>query len=202
LYEEVDEGTPTMPLSAYAEGKLRAEKTIFDKAAELPHFSPTVVRLTTIFGWSRRPRLDLVTNHFCYKALVDNEITIHGQGQQYRSLIHVRDVANALVESMEAPRYMRDRKLFHVGEETNNVTVRQIGEMVNKYVPEAELVFTDAADSDRRDYRISCQRIRNTLGWQAKIGVEEGIREVVEKLRSQAIDMEAPAHRNNKFEYV
>lgn len=202
LYETVDEETPPMPLSKYAEGKLRAERVIFDKAAELPHFSPTVLRLTTIFGWSQRPRLDLVTNHFCYKALTERQITVHGQGLQYRSLIHVRDVARALVAAMEAPTYMRDRKVFHVGEETNNVTIRQIAELVQRNIPEAELLFRDAAESDRRDYRISCQRIRNTLGWQAQVSVEQGIREVVEKLRSGEIDMESAVHRNNHFEYV
>ncbi|AHE65630.1 UDP-glucose 4-epimerase [Legionella oakridgensis ATCC 33761 = DSM 21215] len=73
IYEEVTETTSTMPLSSYADGKLRAEQIILQKAKEVPQFSPTIMRLTTIFGWSLRPRLDLVTNQFVYKAYKDKK---------------------------------------------------------------------------------------------------------------------------------
>ncbi|MCG8493444.1 MAG: NAD(P)-dependent oxidoreductase [Sneathiellales bacterium] len=201
LFDKVDEGSQTMPLSSYADGKLRAESIIMEKAKQVPHFSPTILRLTTIFGWSLRPRLDLVTNLFVYKALKDKKITIHGDGMQYRSLIHVRDVARALVDALQAPRYVRDRQIFHVGEETNNVTVRDLAELVKKYLPETEIEYQQVEDSDRRDYRITCQKIKNRLNWQAEYSVEQGIQELIEKLQSGTIDLEGPQYRNNNFDY-
>lgn len=200
-YEEVSEGTPTMPLSEYADGKLRAEQIIFNKAREVPHFSPTVLRLTTIFGWSPRPRLDLVTNLFAYKALTEGKLTIFGDGSQYRSLIHVRDVAAGLVHAMEVPRYLRDRQVFHIGEESNNVTVRHLAETVKQFVPETEIIFSSQADTDRRDYRINCTKIKNGLNWKATYSVEDGMKEMVEKLREGLIDPEAPQWRNNLYDY-
>ena len=65
LYSEVTEETPTAPLSSYAYAKLRSEKIIFDRAREVSHFHPTVLRLTTVFGWSERPRLDLGHKFIC-----------------------------------------------------------------------------------------------------------------------------------------
>ena len=202
LYEEVTEQTPTAPLSDYAHAKLRSEQIILDKGRELAHFHPTILRLTTVFGWSHRPRLDLVTNLFAYHAWKKGVMTIFGDGSQYRSLIHVRDVARALVQTLEAPRYMRDGHIFHLGEETSNLTVRQIAEIVHKRIPSARIQLNDTTPSDRRDYRINCQKIRNTIGWQAGHTVEDGINELVDKFETMDLDWESWKYRNNNFKYV
>ena len=68
LYKEVTEDTEVNPLSDYAYAKYVSEKIILKRGKEIPHFHPTVLRLTTVFGWSARPRLDLVTNLFAYQA--------------------------------------------------------------------------------------------------------------------------------------
>lgn len=202
LYEEVTEETPPNPLTAYANAKLRSEDIILEKGTEISHFHPTVFRLTTVFGWSSRPRLDLVTNLFAYKALKDKELTIHGDGSQYRSLIHVRDIATALVEMLEAPRFLRDGKIFHLGEETNNKTVREIAELVQKKLPQTRINFLEGHDTDRRDYRINCQKLKNTIGWQAKYSVEDGIEELIEKLQTLDFDWESDKFRNNTYDYI
>lgn len=202
LYQEVTEDTPTAPLSEYAHAKLRAERIIFNRAAEIPHFHPTVLRLTTVFGWSPRPRLDLVTNLFAYKAWKDGKMTIFGDGQQYRSLIHVRDIARALVQTLNAPRFMRDRKIFHLGEEKNNKTVREIAEIVQQRLPKAVIEISDAKPTDRRDYKINCQRLKNTIGWQAQYSVADGIDELVEKFETMDMDWASWKYRNNNFKYV
>ncbi len=201
LYSEVNEETPTAPLSLYADGKIQAERIIMARASEVPHFHPTILRLTTVFGWSPRVRLDLVTNLFVYKAWRNGRITLFGDGQQYRSLIHVRDVARAVVTVLVAPRFARDRRLFHVGEETNNKTVREIAEIVRLCLPGTEIETKPSQPTDRRNYRINCQRFKNILGWQAEYSVEQGIRELAEKLRSEGLDWESPRLRNNRFDY-
>ena len=202
MYDAVNEDTPTMPLSYYAHGKLRAENIIMAKALEEPLLSPTILRLTTIFGWSPRPRLDLVTNLFAYKAIKGEQITIFGGGHQYRSLIHVRDVANALVTALEMPRYLRDRRVFHVGEEKNNITLGDLASKLKKYVPEANIVYKDEADSDRRDYKIDCQKIKNAFNWQAQYSVDDGLEEMIRELRSHNWDYTASRFRNDTFKYI
>jgi nucleoside-diphosphate-sugar epimerase len=201
MYEEVTESTPTMPLSNYADGKLRSEKIIMAKAAKEPLFSPTLIRLTTLFGWSPRPRLDLVVNLFAYKAAKGEEITIFGDGEQYRSLIHVHDVASGLVTALEAPRYLRDREVFHVGEENNNITMRTLAEKLQAIAPDTKVTFSSETDTDRRDYRINCQKIKNTLNWSAQYSVDQGVEEMIKNLRENDWDYSEPRFRNNQFDY-
>lgn len=202
LYREVTEDTPVAPLSDYAHAKLRSEKIILDKGKAIAHFHPTILRLTTVFGWSHRPRLDLVTNLFAYKAWKEGKMTIFGDGMQYRSLIHVQDIARALVQTLEAPRFMRDGKIFHLGEETNNCTVKEIAQAVQRRIPTAQICMNDAKTSDRRDYKINCQKLKNIIGWKALYSVEDGINEMVDKFESLDMDWESWQFRNNHFKYV
>lgn len=201
LYKEVTEETLTNPLSEYAHAKLRSEQIIFEKGREISHFHPTALRLTTAFGWSLRPRLDLVTNLFTYKAWKDGEINIHGDGVQYRSLIHVQDIARAFIDTLEAPRFVRDGKVFHLGEESNNKTIKEIADIVKSKLPNTKIKLLKGHDSDKRDYRINCQKLKNTIGWHAKYTVENGIEELINKLDELDWDWESEKYRNNTYDY-
>ena len=202
LYEEVTEETPPAPLSDYAEAKLRSEKIILKQAQRIPHFHPTILRLTTVFGWSRRPRLDLVTNLFAYKAWKEGKISIFGDGQQYRSLIHVKDVARAFIKALEAPRYIRSSKIYHVGEESNNITVSNLAEIVKSILPGTEIQYLKDKPTDRRDYRIKIQKFKNNIDWKAEHSIHAGIKELVEKFDTLDWDWELDKYRNSSFNYV
>lgn len=202
LYDEVTEGTPANPLSPYAHAKLRSEKIILDKGNEIDHFHPTVLRLTTAFGWSSRPRLDLVTNLFVYSAWKDRKISIYGDGTQFRSLVHVRDIAEAFVDMLEAPRFKRDCKIFHLGEESNNKTISEIAATVKSFLPDTEIEFSETQATDARDYRINCQKLKNIIGWEARYSVEDGVKELLEKFQKRNLDWESGQYRNSSFEYV
>lgn len=202
LFDEVVESTPTNPLSAYAAGKLRSEEIIWEVARRQPRFSPTVLRLTTLFGWSHRPRLDLVTNLFAYKALKDGAITLHGDGSQYRSLIHVKDVAGAFAKVLAAPDFIRAGKVFHVGDERNNLSLREIAALVKEVLPDTELIMKPGEETDRRDYKINCQLIRNVVDWERSMTVADGIADVVEHLRASGLTFDATVHGNAAHDYV
>lgn len=202
LYDEVTEETPTAPLSSYAYAKLQSEKILFDRAKEIQHFHPTALRLTTVFGWSNRPRLDLVTNLFAYKAWKEKKIKVFGDGEQYRSLIHVRDIARAFVETLEAPRFMRSGKIFHLGEENNNMSIKQIAQTVKKFIPDTEVEFSTSKPTDRRDYRINCQKLKNTIGWKAEYSVEDGVQEMIDQFNTLDWNWDDKRFSNSSFEYV
>lgn len=201
LYDQVGPDTPTFPLSEYAAAKLRSEQIIRAAATVNPHFCPTILRLTTVFGWSPRPRLDLVTNLFAYRAWRDRKINVFGDGGQYRSLIHVKDIARAAVRTLDSPRHVRRNRVLHVGEEANNKTVREIAEIVKAILPETLLEFRPGQPTDRRDYRIDCQLTKNLIGWHAEYSVEEGIRELIDRFDSEDLDWESPRYRNDRFDY-
>ena len=96
--DELDEDSPTAPLSLYAETKLEAER---DPARARP--DSLILRLATLAGVGdtySRIRLDLVVNLLVARAKLIGELQVFG-GAQYRPLLHVRDVATAI---LPAPR--------------------------------------------------------------------------------------------------
>jgi len=201
MYDEVTEDTPAYPLSNYAWAKLRSEQIILNRGIEIQHFHPTILRLSTAFGWSNRPRLDLVTNLFTYQAWKNKHINIYGKGTQYRSLIHVKDIASSIIAVLESPRYKRGGRTFNVGDMSNNLTVREIAETVQRIIPRTKIDYHLDKPSDRRDYSINCLKIKNIIGWQSKISVEEGIRDLVSHLENDSLDWDSDLYRNNRRNY-
>ena len=61
------------------------------------------------------------------------------------------------------------------------MTIGELAETVQKYLPETQVLHKEEAETDRRDYRISCQKIKNALGWRARYSVDDGIKELVEQ---------------------
>ena len=87
----LDEESSINPLSEYASSKIQAEEYLKDT-------NSVIFRLGTLFGISdefSRIRLDLVVNILVTKALTDEKLTVFG-GEQWRPLLHVNDVANAI----------------------------------------------------------------------------------------------------------
>ena len=79
--QEVDEDSPTDPLSIYAQGKLEAESVILGKRPD-----SLIFRLGTAFGVSdtySRPRMDLVVNYMTANAITKEELSVFG-GTQWR----------------------------------------------------------------------------------------------------------------------
>jgi nucleoside-diphosphate-sugar epimerase len=67
--DTVDEASALNPVSLYAETKIDAERLLLKSQTD--EFSPTALRIGTAFGWSRRPRFDLLVNLLTAKARVE-----------------------------------------------------------------------------------------------------------------------------------
>lgn len=90
------------PLSLYAKSKLEAETILADT-------NVLIFRLGTLYGISdefSRIRFDLVVNTLAMRALCHGKISVFG-GQQYRPLVHVRDVAAVIRESIEKKKKLK-----------------------------------------------------------------------------------------------
>lgn len=171
------------PLSLYARAKIDSERTLLE--LNDTDFHPVILRFATVYGLSPRPRFDLVINLLIAKAVQDRRITIHG-GDQWRPFVHVSDIAEVLIKALEAPLSNVKGQVFNVGSDEQNYTIRGIGEMIHRLIPDAELVVEDA-NSDRRNYRVSFSKIRRELGFVPGHVVEDAVREIEAILRSGAL---------------
>jgi nucleoside-diphosphate-sugar epimerase len=168
-----DERSETQPISLYAETKLQSEGVLLE--ARSRSFHPTVLRFATVFGLAPRPRFDLVVNLLTAKAIQDGVITVYN-GDQWRPFIHVRDVAAAIVDVFAAPLASVTGEIFNVGDDTLNYTLAQVAEKIREHIPQTRVEYVENAD--RRNYRVSFKKIRDCIGYTAKLSVDDGILEI------------------------
>lgn len=194
----LDETSALNPLSIYAQMKIKTEAGLFKLADDSSNFSPTILRLATVFGLSPRPRFDLVVNRMSALAVRQGRITVLG-GDQWRPSVHVSDVARAILATLRAPIEQTSGQTFNVGDNRLNMTVRAIGEAVAREIPGTQIGW-ERGSVDARDYRVSFDRIRGALGFEATVSLSDGIREISEFLRRTAIDVRDPRFNNSHIQ--
>ena len=91
-----------IPVTTYAKTKWEAEKTI--KTLNDENFTVVMFRPSTVFGASPRLRCDIVYNNLVASAFTTGKIEILSDGSPWRPVIHVKDLCNAFISGIEAPK--------------------------------------------------------------------------------------------------
>ena len=167
--ENVTEDLPLLPLTDYSKYKALCEEVLLQKRE--PGFVPLILRPATVCGYSPRLRLDLAVNILTNHAVNNGKITVFG-GQQKRPNIHIDDVTDLYVKSLEWPDDAIDGKVFNAGYE--NHSVMEIAETVRRVVSGEVDILTVPTD-DHRSYHISSEKIRRELGFVANHSIEEAV---------------------------
>ena len=166
------------PVSLYARTRVLSENILFDRRGDV---EPVALRLATVFGLSPRMRFDLVVNTMTVRAVVDRRISVVGGGQ-WRPNVHCRDAARAFILALEAPASGVAGEIFNVGGEALNHRIVELAAMVADVVGDVEVTL-QADVADPRDYRVSFEKIRRTLGFVPAFTVAQGIAEVAAAVR-------------------
>lgn len=181
--ELLTEHSELNPVSLYAQTKRESEHAILSLADQ--NFSPTVLRMATIYGLSPRMRFDLVVNILTAKAVSEGVIPIYG-GKQYRPNVHVADAARAFISCLEAPIGVVGEEVFNVGSNEQNYRVEEIGRIVNECVPDATIDFQRDKE-DERSYQVDFTKIHDLLDYEVEYTIADGCREIKEALQNDEI---------------
>ncbi len=174
-----EENSKKNPVTAYAKTKWEAEKKI--KILNDDDFTVVMFRPSTVFGASPRLRCDIVYNSLIASAFTTGKIEILSDGSPWRPVIHIKDLCNALISGLEAPKNLVSGQSFNVGIENGNYTVRELAEVAQRVVPGSKLVFLNQ-HNDPRTYKVSFKKILNTLKdyFKPKWNLESGGNELVQ----------------------
>lgn len=168
----VNEELPLEPLTDYSKYKALCEEILLKERA--PGFCTLILRPATVFGYSPRLRLDLTVNILTNHAVNKGSITVFG-GKQMRPNIHIEDMTDLYVKTLEWPTELIDGKIFNAG--FDNHTVAEIADMVKKVVGKEVSIVVQPTD-DNRSYHISSEKIKTELGFSPKRSIEDGIKDL------------------------
>lgn len=172
------EESETAPQTAYAKCKVMVERDVSQLAG--PGFSPTFMRNATAYGPSPRMRFDIVVNNLSALAWTTREIKMTSDGTPWRPLVHLLDICQAVERVLAAPKDVIHNQIFNVGNTEDNYRVKEIAEIVAETFPGCKLSF-GAKDPDNRSYRVSFDKIKNTLpGFKTKYRAGDGSRQLKE----------------------
>jgi len=165
----VTEDMELEPLTDYSKYKAQCEKILTEFQSE--NFTTITIRPATVCGYSPRQRLDVVVNILTNLAYHKKEITIFG-GNQLRPNIHIRDMVDAYMVLLNAPKESIAGNIFNAGYE--NQTVRQIAEIVKNVIGDDVKLKVSSTD-DSRSYHISSKKIKDVLGFEAQYSIKEAV---------------------------
>lgn len=168
------------PKSLYAEHKVEIEKYLLSFKNK-SKFIPTILRFSTAFGVSARPRFDLTVNEFTLQAYKKNIIDIY-DFQTWRPYCHIKDFSRAIFKVLRSKVNLVKFEVYNVGDEKNNHRKIDLIKIIKKYLPKLEYKTVESK-SDPRDYRVNFEKIKKKLRFKTMYSVNYGVKEIIKNLK-------------------
>jgi UDP-glucose 4-epimerase len=164
----------------YAVSKLAAEHLA--KAYHQEFGSPVVtLRPFNVYGPGQVGEGALRT--FIRRALQDQEIEIHGDGNQIRAWCYIDDFIEGLLSSMVHPRAIGES--FNIGNSRAVVTIFGLAQTVVRVLgSRSQIRFTQKTYADVELRVPSVKKALELIGFEAKVDLEEGVQRTAEFYRS------------------
>jgi len=177
-YLPIDERHPARPVSPYAESKLEAERLCreFQKAYGL---KTTIVRPFNVYG----PRMKSgmyggVIARFIERLRLNKPPIIYGDGTQTRDFVHVWDVVNALMLTLNSQKAIGE--IFNVASGVAT-SIDELAKLVMELsgVDGLKPLYRPARNGDIKHSYADVSKAKAKLGYEPKISLKEGITALV-----------------------
>lgn len=168
-----EEACSDFPLQPYAASKKAAE-VLCHTYHYLYGLDISVVRYFTVYGPAGRP--DMVMFRFVQGILEGKPITIYGDGTQSRGFTYVEDIAEGTILALQPLGY----EIVNLGGHESI----QIGELLHLFEQltgrQARVNYAPAHPADMYANWADTRKAQTVLGWQPKVGLQEGVTKLVE----------------------
>jgi UDP-glucose 4-epimerase len=173
----VTEDIKTNPISPYAESKLIGERYClsFNQSNQL---KTVVLRFFNVYG----PRQSMnaysgVITIFINKVKQKEPLTIYGDGSQTRDFVNVRDIVDGILASMKTNK--TDGEVFNIGSgkpTSINDLAKAVLELGNV---DLEIKYEKYRTGDIKHSFADITKARKLLGYEPKVSLRDGLRELI-----------------------
>ena len=190
----VGEDRPLDFHSPYGCSKGCADQYVLDYARTF-RLPATVFRMSCIYGPRQFGTEDQGwVAHFARAVLRGEGVTFYGDGRQVRDVLHVSDLVRALRAALDEPRRTAGRAFNVGGGPANAVSLRQVVAELGGLAGREVGVRTDAwRAGDQRWYVSDTARVRETLGWEPRVGWRDGLADLFAWLAEHVEPARPPA---------
>lgn len=166
------------PQSPYADCKIKEEnylRGLFKKGLK-----GVILRLGTIYGASPGMRFHTAVNKFCWQSVMQKPVTVWETAiDQKRPYLALEDCSQAVAWVLKKEIFTEP--VFNVV--TNVFTVREVLDVIRKYVPSIHIQFVQHKIMNQLSYKVSSHKFRET-GFCFTGSLTKGIEETVSLLKN------------------
>ena len=179
--KNVTEDMKLEPLTDYSKFKADCEKILNSYKSE--NFITTTIRPSTVCGYAKRQRLDLVVNILTNHAYHNREIKVFG-GDQLRPNVHIDDMVNSYLTILDAPSKKINGEIFNVG--FKNQTVNELANDVKEVIGDDIKIIKTKSD-DNRSYHVSSEKIKQILNFETKYTVKDAVLDLKNEFEKKSL---------------
>jgi UDP-N-acetylglucosamine/UDP-N-acetyl-alpha-D-glucosaminouronate 4-epimerase len=170
------EDGPVDPISPYGVAKLAAERYCVSFSRVYHAFETVVLRYFNVFGPRQNPYSEYAAAVPLFISAIDRgeQVTVFGDGGQARDFTYVANVVDANLRAADADG--ANGRIFNVAAgapHSVNDLLDAIGGLLDKQVLRRD---AEPRAGDIRDSFADITAAREVLGWEPRVGFEEGLR--------------------------
>ena len=163
---------PIGPRSCYDEGKRCAETLFFDYFRQ-HKLRIKVARIFNTYGPRMHPNDGRVVSNFIVQALLDQDITIYGDGSQTRSFCYVDDMIDGFIRLMATDDSVTGP--INIGN-PNEFTILELSTMINEMIgARSKIVRRPLPENDPRQRQPNISLAKKHLSWEPRTPLKEGL---------------------------
>lgn len=171
---------PLDPRSCYDEAKRCAETLVYNYHRQYG-IKIKIARIFITYGPRAHPGDGRVISNFITATMRGDPIILFGDGLQTRTFCYVDDMVDGLVRTMNSPDDFTGP--VNLGT-THEITVRELAEVILRLMDSKNKIEFRPSPPDYRPRR--CPDItlaRETLGWEPKVSLEDGLKKTIDYFR-------------------
>jgi len=173
----MDEEHPLMPMSPYAAAKAGADRLVYSYWAtyDLP-----VVIVRPFNNYGPYQHLEKCVSRFITSCLLDEPLTVHGDGSAQRDWMYVTDTCEGLDRIMHADLQFVCGEVLNLGT-GRSISVAEIATLVCKLMGKPESMIQSVGDRPGQVFRHTADisKVRRLVGWEPRLSFEEGLEKTI-----------------------
>lgn len=176
--EIMDEEHPLMPMSPYAAAKVGADRLVYSywTTYQIPAI---IIRPFNNYGLHQH--LEKLVPRFITSCLLDELLTIHGDGKAKRDWLYVEDLCDALDIVLHGDIDRLKGEVINIGT-GRSIDILTIAKIITEKMNKPKLLVTYVGDRPGQVFRhtSSTEKAERLLGWKAKTRFEDGLDKAIE----------------------
>ncbi|HTD19334.1 MAG TPA: UDP-glucuronic acid decarboxylase family protein [Ktedonobacteraceae bacterium] len=168
---------PIGPRACYDESK-RLGETLTMEYYRQYRMNARIVRIFNTYGPNSQINDGRMIPNFITQALLNEPLTIYGDGSITRSICYVSDLVDGLMRAMFKPHTAGE--VFNLGNTEEHTVLEYAKTIIQLCEASSSIIFEPNRVDDPERRRPDISKAQRVLGWEPKISIEAGLRRTIE----------------------